>query len=148
VSAKPLLTKSALVTGGSRGIGRAVVERLARDGAVVTFSYLRDSEAAAEVVRSVKEAGGEAWSLKSDQAEPDDVRRHYDAAESNGGGLDIVVNNAALGLSGLLAETSDDDFDRVMATNVKGVFVSLPSCPCVKQHGVYAMTAASSTFLP
>jgi len=52
----PLAKKSALVTGGSRGIGRAVVERFARDGAAVTFSYLRDDDAAAEVVRSVREA--------------------------------------------------------------------------------------------
>ena len=121
----PLAKKSALVTGGSRGIGRAVVERFARDGAAVTFSYLRDDDAAAEVVRSVREGGGSAWSRKSDQANTGAVGRLYDAAASNGGGLDIVVNNAALALGGLLADTTDEEFDSVMAANVKGTFASL-----------------------
>src|SRR5580704_11416052 len=64
---KPLEEKVALVTGGSRGIGRAVVERLARDGAAVIFSYQRDEEAANQVVESVAAAGGTAWAVRADQ---------------------------------------------------------------------------------
>jgi 3-oxoacyl-[acyl-carrier protein] reductase len=113
------------VTGGSRGIGRAVVERLAGDGAAVTFSYRTDEGAAADVVRAVTSVGGKAWSMRADQADARDIVRLYDAAEANGGGLDIVVNNAGDAPVGLLADTSDDDFDRVMQINVKGTFLSL-----------------------
>jgi 3-oxoacyl-[acyl-carrier protein] reductase len=122
---KPLDDKVALVTGGSRGIGRAVVERLARDGAAVIFSYQRDEEAANDVVGAVARAGGRVWSVRADQGHPADVVRLYDVAEDKGGGLDIVVNNAATATVGLIVETSDVEFDRVMAVNLKGTYVSL-----------------------
>ena len=122
---KPLDDKVALVTGGSRGIGRAVVERLARDGAAVIFSYQRDEEAADDVVKAVSAAGGKAWSVRADQGETQDVVRLYDVAEEKGGGLDIVVNNAAVGTVGLITDTSDREFDRVMAVNLRGTFVSV-----------------------
>ena len=122
---KPLDDKVALVTGGSRGIGRAVVERLARDGAAVIFSYQRDEEAADDVVKAVSGAGGKAWSVRADQGETVDVVRLYDVAEDKGGGLDIVVNNAAVGIVGLITDTSDREFDRVMAVNLRGTFVSV-----------------------
>jgi 3-oxoacyl-[acyl-carrier protein] reductase len=122
---KPLQDKIALVTGGSRGIGRAVVERLARDGAAVIFSYERNEEAATDVVNAVAATGGTAWAVRADQSEPHEVVRLYDVAEDKGGGLDIVVNNAALGLVGFIIDTSDIEFDRVMAVNVKGTFVSV-----------------------
>ena len=122
---KPLDDKVALVTGGSRGIGRAVVERLARDGAAVIFSYQRDEEAADDVVKAVSGAGGKAWSVRADQGETVDVVRLYDVAEDKGGGLDIVVNNAAVGIVGLITDTSDSEFDRVMAVNLRGTFVSV-----------------------
>src|SRR5580692_1267731 len=87
---KPLDDKVALVTGGSRGIGRAVVERLARDGAAVIFSYQRDEEAADEVVTAVATAGGTAWAVRADQGEAQEVVRLYDEAEDKAGALDIV----------------------------------------------------------
>jgi 3-oxoacyl-[acyl-carrier protein] reductase len=117
--------KAALVTGGSRGIGRAVVERLARDGASVTFSFEHNEEAATDVVGAVVSAGGTARSVRADLGDVGDVVRLYDEAEAGGGGLDIVVNNAAVGTVGLIVDTGDDDFDRVMAVNLKGTFVSI-----------------------
>lgn len=117
--------KTALVTGGSRGIGRAVVERLARDGAAVTFSFEHNEDAAADVVDAVVSAGGTARSVRADVADVGDVVRLYDEAEAGGDGLDIVVNNAAVGTVGLIVDTSDEDFDRVMAVNLKGTFVSI-----------------------
>jgi 3-oxoacyl-[acyl-carrier protein] reductase len=117
--------KTALVTGGSRGIGRAVVERLARDGATVTFSFEHNEEAAIDVVGAVVSAGGTARSVRADLADIRDVVRLYDEAEAGGEGLDIVVNNAAVATVGLIVDTSDDDFDRVMAVNLKGTFVSI-----------------------
>jgi 3-oxoacyl-[acyl-carrier protein] reductase len=122
---KPLEDKVALVTGGSRGIGRAVVERLARDGATVIFSYQRDEAAADDVVNAISTAGGTVWAVQADQAEAQEVVRLYDVAEDKAGALDIVVNNAAVGTVGLIADTSAIEFDRVMAVNLKGTFVSV-----------------------
>jgi 3-oxoacyl-[acyl-carrier protein] reductase len=120
-----LAGKGAVVTGGSRGIGRAVVERLARDGAAVTFSYLRDEQAAGDVVRSVTQAGGKAWALRADQGDVSDLVALFDAAELNSGGLDIVVNNASIIAVGPIADTSDHDWDQVMTVNAKGTFVCI-----------------------
>lgn len=120
-----LAGKSALVTGGSRGIGRAIVERLASDGAKVTFSYQRDANAAAELLEALQAAGGAGWAVRADQGRPDDVVRLYDEAEANCGPLDIVVNNAGAAVVAPIAETTDEDFDRVVDVNLRGTFVSL-----------------------
>lgn len=117
--------KGALVTGGSRGIGRAIVERLARDGASVTFSYQQDAAAAQATVASVTAAGSAAWALQCDLADAAAIRRLFDAAEANAPGLDIVVNNAGVGTVSLIADTKDEDFDWVMGVNIKGTFVAL-----------------------
>jgi 3-oxoacyl-[acyl-carrier protein] reductase len=117
--------KGALVTGGSRGIGRAIVERLARDGASVTFSYQKDETAAQAVVASVAAAGHTASAVQCDLADAAAIGRLFDAAAANAGGLDIVVNNAGVGTVGLIADTSDEDFDWVMGVNLKGTFVAL-----------------------
>src|SRR4051794_26631727 len=88
--------KCAGVTGGSRGIGRAVVERLAGDGARVVFSYARDGEHAREVEKSVADAGGEAHAVQADFKDPANAERLMDNAANILDGLDILVNNAAL----------------------------------------------------
>lgn len=121
-----LAGKAAVVTGGSRGIGRAVVERLARDGAQVVFGYARNAAAADEVTRAVEDAGGQATGLRCDLQEPGAAEEFMAQAEKRLGGLDILVNNAALSFSPApLAETDEDLFDRVMAVNTRSAFLTM-----------------------
>ena len=114
--------KGALVTGGSRGIGRAIVKRLAADGAAVIFSYLQNEAAAREVVREVTEDGGRAVAVRADQGSLDDLRRLAGQADEHLDGLDIVVINAAGGLPGLIDKVTEDAYDRFMAVHAKGPF--------------------------
>ena len=114
--------KTALVTGGSRGIGRAVVRRLAADGAHVAFSYRQAERAAAEVVAAVEAAGGRAAAFRADLGEAGAARRLYDLAEQAAGPLDILVNNAAAAPNALIADTSDEALDAVLAVNVRAPF--------------------------
>jgi 3-oxoacyl-[acyl-carrier protein] reductase len=118
--------KGAVVTGGSRGIGRAIVERLARDGADVVFTYARNADAAADVRRTVEEAGGSARAVQIDLAEHGAAERLMDEAAGLLGGLDILVNNAAASFAPApLAETDEELFDRVMAVNAKSTFLTM-----------------------
>jgi 3-oxoacyl-[acyl-carrier protein] reductase len=88
--------KAALVTGGSRGIGRAIAERLVADGAAAVFSYRSNADAAADVVAGIRAAGGTAHAVQADLADPGAARRLFDQAESQLGPLDILVNNAGV----------------------------------------------------
>jgi 3-oxoacyl-[acyl-carrier protein] reductase len=118
--------RTAVVTGGSRGIGRAIVARLAGDGADVVFNYARDEGAAEIVVRSVREAGGSVRGVRLDLAEPGAAERLMELAEEHLGGVDILVNNAASGFTPTpIAETEEALFDRVMAVNAKSVFLTV-----------------------
>jgi 3-oxoacyl-[acyl-carrier protein] reductase len=114
--------KTALVTGGSRGIGRAIVRRLVDDGASVVFSYQRDEAAAAEVVR---ESAERAFAVRADQGDLGAVERLFGEAEQRLGGLDILVVNAAINPVKSILDTTEDDFDRVMAVNAKGPFFAI-----------------------
>jgi len=117
--------KGAVVTGGSRGIGRAIVEQLAGDGAVVVFNYAHSSDAAAAVERVVGEAGGRAHAVQLDLAEPDAVDELMAAASEHLAGLDILVNNAALDLTvGPLADTEKQLWDLTMTVNAKSAFLT------------------------
>ena len=121
-----LAGKAAVVTGGSRGIGRAIVERLARDGAQVVFTYAHNAEAAAEVTRTVEEAGGRALGLRLDLQEAGAAEHVMTEAEDRLGGLDILVNNAALSFTPApLAETDEALFDRVMTVNARSAFLTM-----------------------
>jgi len=117
-----LAGKGALVTGGSRGIGRAIVKRLAAEGAGVVFSFVADEAAAQRVVGEVAAGGGRAFALRADQGDLSDVRRLFDEAQERLDGLDIVVINAASGLSAVIDEVTEDHYDRFMAVHTKGPF--------------------------
>ncbi len=114
--------KGALVTGGSRGIGRAIVKRLAADGATVVFSYLQNEAAAQAVVREVAEVGGRAFAVQADQGSRQDLRRLAEQADEHLDGLDIVVINAASGVGEMIDKVTEDVYDRFMATHAKGPF--------------------------
>ncbi|MFB4301323.1 SDR family NAD(P)-dependent oxidoreductase [Actinomadura sp. NTSP31] len=121
-----LENRTAVVTGGSRGIGRAIVERLARDGARVVFNYARSEEPAAELVRAVREAGGHAHAVRLDLAEPGAGQRLMETAEEHLGALDVLVNNAALSFTPTpLADTEEELFQQVMAVNLTSVFLTI-----------------------
>jgi NAD(P)-dependent dehydrogenase (short-subunit alcohol dehydrogenase family) len=117
--------KVALVTGGSRGIGAATVLRLAREGADVALTYANGKEAAADVVRAVEALGRRAVALRADSADPGEAAGAVaGAAEALGGRLDVLVNNVGVGVLGPLEGLSLADVDRVLAVNVRGVFLA------------------------
>ncbi|MER7498603.1 glucose 1-dehydrogenase [Nonomuraea pusilla] len=114
--------KKALVTGGSRGIGRAIVVRLAREGAAVMFSFNRDQAAAEDVVAEVAAFGGQAIAVRADQGRLEDLKRLFDEVDRRLAGLDVVVNNAAINPMGNICDATESDFVEVMNVNTKGPF--------------------------
>jgi 3-oxoacyl-[acyl-carrier protein] reductase len=121
----PLAGRTALVTGGSKGIGRAVAERLAAEGASVAINFNRDEEAATALVEAIGERGGHAVAIRADVSRVAEIERLFDAAEERLGPLDIVVANAATFVMKPVTELTEDEFDRVFALNTKGVFFVL-----------------------
>jgi 3-oxoacyl-[acyl-carrier protein] reductase len=117
--------KSALITGGSRGIGKAVAVRLASAGAKVAIGYVQRVDRADETLRAVADAGGTAVAVKADLSRPSEVARVFDEVEQRIGSLDIVVASAADIIVKPLVECTEEDYDRIFDTNAKGVFFTL-----------------------
>ncbi|MEU6828724.1 SDR family oxidoreductase [Nocardia beijingensis] len=118
-----LTGKTALVTGGSRGIGRAIAERLARDGARVAVHYHRDEQAAKETVAAIEAAGGAAFAIRAELGVPGDAAALWAAFDAHADGVDILVNNAGTdGIREPIAGTDEAAFDRVFAINAKAPF--------------------------
>jgi len=117
--------KNALVTGGSRGIGRAIGERLAADGATVVINYARNEQLAQEVVKAVSAKGGKGMGIQADVSKPAEVRRLFSEAEKAIGPLDVVIANAGVYLSKPLIENTEADYDYVFDINTRGVFFTL-----------------------
>lgn len=116
--------KVALVTGASKGIGQAIAERLAADGAAVVVHYGADQAGADETVRRIVAAGGKAKALRADVGSAAEVKALFDAALAAFGRIDVVVNNAGINVAaGPVANSSEADFDRVMLINTKGPYL-------------------------
>ncbi|HZW20366.1 3-oxoacyl-ACP reductase family protein [Noviherbaspirillum sp.] len=120
----PLQGKMALVTGGSRSIGAAIAKRLAADGAAVALTYSASPDKAAQVVREIEAGGGQAIAVQADAGDPQAVRAAVAAAIEAFGAIDILVNNAGLALGGPIDDISFEDYQRMIAVNVTGVFVA------------------------
>jgi len=117
--------KTAFVTGGSRGIGAAIVRRLAAGGAAVAFTYQQSSAGADALAAEINAAGGRAIAIKADAADADALTAAVDATAQRFGAVDILVNNAGVLALGDVAEFSLDDFDRTLQVNVRAVFVAI-----------------------
>jgi len=116
--------KAAFVQGGSRGIGAAIVQRLAREGASVAFTYVSSDDKAQALVKSIEASGGKALAIKADSADETSVRTAIDSAANAFGKIDILVNNAGVLAFGEIDALTMDDFDRTIAVNVRSVFVA------------------------
>jgi 3-oxoacyl-[acyl-carrier protein] reductase len=113
----------ALVTGGSRGIGRAIAQSLASTGATVVVNYRGNQAAADETVASIEAAGGKAVAIQADVANAEDVERLFKEVAERFGRIDILVNNAGITRDTLMLRMKDDDWDAVMDTNLRGLFL-------------------------
>ena len=118
-------SRTAIVTGASKGIGAAVAKRLAADGFRTIVNYASSAAEAEEVVAAVKAAGGRARAVAADVADPSAVRRLFDVAEAEFGPVDVLVNNAGIFKLAPLAEVSDEDYQRQIAVNLTGTFNGL-----------------------
>ena len=122
---RSFIGKVALVTGGSRGIGEGIVRRLASDGAAVAFTYSSSEEKAKQLAGEIKDAGGNVLPIKADSASAEDVRAAVDQVAKELGELDIFVNNAGILIQGGVDRYSLEDFDRMLAINVRAAFVGI-----------------------
>lgn len=120
-----LLHKVAIVTGSSRGIGRATAERLAQDGASVVVNYATSAAEADSVVESITASGGTAIAIQADIGKVSDIERLFSETVRHFGRLDILVANAGYFSLAPLADTTEKEFDRIYATNAKGTFFCL-----------------------
>jgi NAD(P)-dependent dehydrogenase (short-subunit alcohol dehydrogenase family) len=151
----------AVVTGASKGIGRGLACGLAAEGATVVVNYKTDGEGAEETGRRARAAGGDAEVIQADVADPSEARRLIEETRERFGRIDVLVNNAARTRFGPALEVSDEDFDDVVGTNLRGTFfasiaaarhmlaqgggsiVNLSSCAVANQimwHSVYTMS--------
>ena len=117
--------KTAVVTGGSRGLGRAVCLELAKGGANVVFCYAGNEAAAKETTAACEALGAKALAVQCDVAKADEVKALMDAAVKEFGRIDILVNNAGITRDGLLMMMKEEDFDAVIAANLKGTFLCM-----------------------
>src|ERR1700744_2612829 len=116
--------KTALVTGGSRGIGAAIAKRLAADGASVAITYTKGAEAAAAVVKEIEAAGGKALAIQADATDAGAVKAAVEKTVATFHQLDILVNNAGTAIPKPFEEATLDEMDRVIDINLRGVFVA------------------------
>jgi 3-oxoacyl-[acyl-carrier protein] reductase len=121
---KQLSGKTALVTGGSRGIGAAIAKRLAADGANVAITYTKDASAASAVVNAIEQGGGKAVAIQADAANVEAVKAAVEKTVATFGQLDVLVNNAGTAIPKAFEETTLEEMDRVIDINVRGTMAT------------------------
>jgi 3-oxoacyl-[acyl-carrier protein] reductase len=130
-----LIEKVAIVTGASSGIGRAIAERLAQEGASVVLNYGRSADKAKAVVAGIESKGGKAVAVQADMSKVADVRRLVRETVQHFGRLDILVNNAGMALFRPLVETAEQEFDQIFALNAKGPYFAMQEAANVIEAG-------------
>ncbi|MBO9558025.1 MAG: SDR family oxidoreductase [Caulobacter sp.] len=136
--------KVAIVTGASGGIGAAVSERLARDGFTVVVNYAGKAQPAEDLVRGIEAAGGKAVAHQADIADPEAVRKMFEAAATAFGGVDVLINNAGIMKLATLADSDDALFDSQIAVNLKGTFNTLREASRQLRDGGRIVNVSSS----
>jgi 3-oxoacyl-[acyl-carrier protein] reductase len=119
-----LTEKVALVTGGSRGIGAAIAKRLAADGASVAITYAKDASAASAVVKAIERNGGKALAIQADAADVEAAKGAVEKTVATFGRLDVLVNNAGTAVPKTFEETTQEEMNRVIDINIRGVFAT------------------------
>lgn len=130
-----LENKIAIVTGASNGIGRAIAERLALDGALVVVNYGKSADKAKAVVAGIESKGGQAVAIQADMSKVSDARRLVRETVQRFGRLDILVNSAGMFMYKPLVETTEEEFDRMFALNAKGPYFALQEAAKVIEEG-------------
>ncbi|RKO89404.1 short-chain dehydrogenase/reductase SDR [Blyttiomyces helicus] len=147
-ASKPLAGKVAIITGGSKGIGQAISVALASAGASVVVSYAGDEAGARATVAAAVAAGADASKIqivRSDVSKSESVRSLFESAVEHFGGVDIVINNAGIILYKSILDTSDEEFDNLFNTNVKGAFFVLREAARTVRNGGRVISISSST---
>src|SRR6202049_1699828 len=142
---RSFIGKVALVTGGSRGIGEGIVRRLASDGAAVAFTYSSSEEKAKRLASEIEAAGGNALPIRADSASAEEVRAAVDQVANELGELDIFVNNAGIMIRGSIDSYSLEDFDRMLAVNVRAAFVGIQAASQAMKDGGRIILIGSNT---
>jgi 3-oxoacyl-[acyl-carrier protein] reductase len=138
-----LENKRALVTGGSRGIGAAIVKRLAKEGAHVALTYVSKPDQADETVKAAQALGVKAPAIQADSADAAAVAAAVERTVKELGGIDILVNNAGIAIMGTIDNVRLEDFDRTLAVNVRAVFVATQAAVKYMQAGGRIINVAS-----
>ena len=137
--------KAALVTGGSRGIGAAIVRRLAKDGAAVAFTYAASEEKAKALAAEIASQGGKVLAIKADSADAQAVQQAVSQTVEAFGRLDVLVNSAGILIHGMVDSYALADFDRMVAVNVRAVFVATQAAVPHMGEGGRVITIGSVT---
>lgn len=142
--------KTALVTGASRGIGAGIAKRLAQDGVQVIVNYSRSAEAAAQVVASITEQGGNAFAIRADIADLEQIRALFAQTEERFGALDILVNNAGIVTPNGIAAIMPEEYEQQFALNVRGVLFATQEAAKRMTNGgrIINVTSGAATACP
>ena len=137
--------KVAFITGGAKGIGAAIVRRLALEDASVAFTYSRSEAAATQLVQEIESKGGTALALKADNASADELQNAVASAAYALGELDIFVSNAGILTRGTIDCFSIEDFDRMVAVNIRGAFIGVQAASKKMKNGGRIIVIGSNT---